>query len=108
MQIISTYSVKIKHYNNIFAETISAYRLAVDYFIEVALKEWTMIEPFGSVDYRQSAIEQLTVRTKKRQNPAYPFEEANQVFYKFPSYLRRSAINEAVGKVSSFMSNLTN
>ena len=53
-------------------------------------------------------MEQLTVRTKKRPVPKYPFEDANRMFVKFPSYLRRSAINEALGKVSSYKSNLAN
>lgn len=32
MQIYSTYSVKIKHYNHIFKDTVSVYRDAVDFF----------------------------------------------------------------------------
>ncbi len=31
MEIFSTYSVKIKHYNHIFKETFSLYREAVDF-----------------------------------------------------------------------------
>lgn len=31
MKIYSTYSVKIKHYNHIFKDTIKLYRLAVDF-----------------------------------------------------------------------------
>ena len=36
------------------------------------------------------------------------YTEFDRKFYKFPSYLRRSAINEAIGKVSSYKSNLAN
>ena len=43
MKIFSTYSVKIKHYNNIFKETINIYREAVDFLIDVCLKEWVAI-----------------------------------------------------------------
>jgi len=33
MQIVMPYSVKVKNYNHIFKETISAYRKAVDFFM---------------------------------------------------------------------------
>ena len=108
MQLVSTYSIKIKTYNNVLKETVTAYRHAVAFFVGVALKEWDVIEPITSTNYRQLAMEQLTVRTKKRPVPKYPFEDANRMFVKFPSYLRRSAINEALGKVSSYKSNLAN
>ena len=108
MQLVSTYSIKIKTYHHVLKETVTAYRHAVTFFIGVALKEWDVLEPILSSNYRQSAMEQLTVRTKKRPVPKYPFEDANKMFVKFPSYLRRSAINEAIGKVSSYKSNFAN
>lgn len=43
MQIYSTYSVKIKHYNHIFKDTVSVYRGAVDFLITVCLNEWDNI-----------------------------------------------------------------
>lgn len=100
MDIYSTYSVKIKHYNRIFLQSVEQYRKAVDFFINVCMKEW---EVLGTVSGVRSvnAIEGLTVRTKKRPEVRYDFSKA---FYKFPSYLRRSAIAEAYGKVSSYMS----
>ena len=39
MEIYSTYSVKIKHFNNIFKQTVSIYRDAVDFLIAVYLEE---------------------------------------------------------------------
>ena len=108
MQLVSTYSIKIKTYNDVLKETVTAYRHAVAFFVSVALEEWDVIEPITSTNYRQLAMEQLTVRTKKRPVPKYPFEDANRMFVKFPSYLRRSAINEALGKVLSYKSNLAN
>ena len=51
-------------------------------------------------------MEQLCHKTAKNPNPKY--EGFDKKFYKFPSYLRRGAINEAVGKVSSYQSNLAN
>ena len=40
MKIFTTYSVKIKHYNHIFKDTVSIYRKAVDFFIDVCLDKW--------------------------------------------------------------------
>ena len=50
-----------------------------------------------------NAVEAFTVKTSKRKTVPYDF---GKDFYKFPSYLRRAAIAQAVGKVSSYKSNL--
>jgi len=39
MDIVSTYSVKIKEYNHVFKESIEQYRSAVKFFVDVCLKE---------------------------------------------------------------------
>ncbi|MGF6990083.1 IS605 OrfB family transposase [Lachnospiraceae bacterium PM6-15] len=108
MKHVSTYSVKIKDYRRVFKDTVSAYRQAVDYFIAVADKEWASFQEVSSSMYRLRLMEEFAHRTAKRPSPKYCFEEAGKVFYKFPSYLRRAAINEALGKVSSYRSNLDN
>ncbi len=104
MKIISTYSTKIKHYNHIFAETIKLYREAVDFYIDVCYLEWAVIDTLIGHN-RLSYVEALTHRTSAHPNIRYDFDHK---FYKFPCYLRRGAINEAIGKVSSYMSNLSN
>ena len=104
MNIFSSYKVKIKHYNNIFEQTVEIYRNAVSFFIDVCDKEWDVLEPLKNLE-RCSKIEELTLHTKKNQNPKYNF---NERFYKMPSYLRRSAINTAAGCYSSYYSNLKN
>ena len=43
MRCYSLYSVKIKHYNHILKETISLYRKATDFFLQVCLKEWDVL-----------------------------------------------------------------
>ena len=106
MKIVSTYSVKIKHYNHIFRETISIYRKAVDFLIEVCQKEWEELSLINGPLLKQQYVEQLCHKTVK--NPTPKYESFDKKFYKFPSYLRRGAINEAVGKVSSYQSNLAN
>ena len=106
MKIFSTYSVKIKYFNHIFKETITLYREAVDYLIEVCLNEWDEIYKIKGDLNRQRYVECLCHATADNKN--VPYGSFDKRFYKFPSYLRRGAINEAIGKVSSYKSNLTN
>ena len=104
MQIYTTYSVKIKHYNSIFKDTITVYRHAVDYLITVCLNHWDHIATLKGVN-KLTYIETLIHTTKRNANPIYDFD---MKFYKMPSYMRRSAINKAIGKVSSYKSNFVN
>ena len=103
MKIFSSYKVKIKHYSNIFKDTMSVYRDAVDFLIDVCMKEWDDISTIDSSCRRLSYMEKLCHKTKENPEPRYSFDKR---FYKFPSYLRRSAINEAIGAVSSYRSRL--
>ncbi|MCR5456739.1 MAG: transposase, partial [Clostridiales bacterium] len=105
MKIVSTYSVKIKDYNHIFDETVSIYRKVVDYFINVCICEWENVSKIDSNHYKQQYIESLCHMTKDNYNVKY--HSFDKKFYKFPSYLRRGAIVEAIGKVSSYKSNLS-
>lgn len=105
MQIYSTYSVKIKRYNLIFKDTISIYRKATDFLISVCLDEWDSISVIDGNLLQQQYVERLTHATKDNPKPIYDFDGK---FYKMPSYMRRGAINEAIGKVSSYKSNLAN
>ena len=106
MDIFSMYSVKIKEYRHIYKESLQIYRSAVDFFIDVCLKEWNN---FGSVVKNQAKyiklMESLTLPTTDRPEVPYNF---NARYYKMPCYLRRAAISEAIGKVSSYKSNLSN
>jgi len=105
MKIMTTYKVKIKHHNHIFKQTVAIYRNAVDYLIDVCLKEWEDIETVESSKERVNYVEKLIHQTKDNPNPKYDFDSK---FYKFPSYLRRAVIQEAIGKISSYRSNLKN
>ena len=105
MKIVSTYGVKIKTYNYIFKETIGIYRRTVDFLIGVCLEKWAQIEPLKGKN-RLTYVETLIHVTAK--HPDVIYSEFDERFYKLPSYLRRSAINEAIGKVSSYKSNLAN
>ncbi len=105
MQIYTAYKVKIKHYNHIFKDTVAIYRKAVDYLIDVCTVNWDDVSDIGSSLRKQRYIETLVHATKENPNPVYDFDSK---FYKMPSYLRRGAISEAIGKVSSYKSNLAN
>jgi hypothetical protein len=108
MKITSTYSVKLnnKDVSHVLKDTVTVYRGAVDFYINVINTEWNAA--FVSIATQKAAVntaERLTVSTAKRPLVQYDF---GKDFYKFPSYLRRAAIAEAYGKVSSYRSNLTN
>ncbi|SEF98585.1 transposase [Lachnospira multipara] len=105
MKIYSTYSVKIKHYNHIFKDTVSVYRKAVDFLINVCLDEWDNIFEIKGNLLQQQYVERCVHTTKDNPTPIYDFDTK---FYKMPSYMRRGAINEAIGKVLSYKSNLAN
>lgn len=105
MKIVSTYSVKIKHYNKIFSDTVKIYRGAVDFLISVCNDNYDVISHIEGQKLRKSYVESLIHRTKDNPHTVYDFDDR---FYKFPSYLRRSAISEALGRVSSYRSNLKN
>lgn len=104
MKIVSTYSVKIKNCNRILRDTIVKYRDAVDFLIPVCLHEWDNLKEIPQQKSRQRYIETLCHSTAKRQ-AAYPFDET---FYKFPSYLLRASITEAIGLCASYESSLSN
>ena len=105
MKIYSTYSVKIKHYNHIFKDTVSVYRKAVDFLINVCLSEWGNISGIKGGLLQQQYVERCIHATKDNPTTVYDFDAK---FYKMPSYMRRGAINEAIGKASSYKSNLAN
>lgn len=105
MKVVSSYSVKIKNFNRLFAKTVGLYRGAVDFYINLICREWMS---FSAVKQQTEAVnlaEKLSVKTKQHPVTDYDFSAA---FYKFPAYLRRAAIAEAYGKVRSYKSNLAN
>ena len=105
MKIFTSYSVRINHYSHIFKDTVNLYRSAVDMLIEICLNEWEDIVVLKGHE-QLTFIETLMHSTKDHPTVKYP--EFDKRFYKFPSYLRRGAVNEAIGKVSSYKSNLAN
>jgi IS605 OrfB family transposase len=105
MKIYTSYSVKIKSPRIRLMDTVERYREAVGYFIVLINREWSMYSLCKNSSNAVCVTEPLTVETKHNPYPKYNF---TRQFYKFPSYLRRAAIAEAFGTVSSYRSNLKN
>lgn len=105
-----SYVCKLTKYNKLnnkyFQDTIDIYRKAVEFIIEKVNLEWEVIEVLDSLKYREHAVEDMIHATKT--NPSPKYGEFDILFKKIPSYLRRNAIDEAIGAVSSYKSNLKN
>ena len=104
MNINTAYRVKIKHYNRILDETVRIYRNVTDYCINVCLNEWNSLIAVAGARTRQMSVEHMLHATRK--NPLPKYSDFDRRFYKLPSYLRRSAIAEAIGCVSSYKTRL--
>ena len=98
MKICSTYKVRLTKGNLAFSHTVELYRKAVDFFIDVMRSRPDSISECSIGSQAVNRIEALTIPTVKRPEVPYDFSAK---FYKFPCYLRRSAIAEAFGKYSS-------
>ena len=78
--------------------TVQEYRAFCRALVGVVNTHWTAI---ASAKSRCSEVEKLIHKTRKNPNPKYQYFWKR--FYKFPSYLRRAAIEFAIGQVSSFL-----
>lgn len=107
MNIYTSYDIRILDHNlnKVFANTVNKYRAAVDFFIRVRMSEAPAFVGITDQHISLRTMELLTNRTKQNPDPKYDF---GKEFYKFPCYYRRAAITEALGKVSSYESNLAN
>ena len=82
------------------SDTVVIYREYVRRLISIVNCHWKDV---GRSQTKQRYVEQLFHKTKDNPNPKYgKFFGEGTKFYKFPSYLRRAAINDAIGHVSSF------
>jgi len=104
MEIVDSYKARITNVNSCLNATINIYRAAVSYLADVINLEWVDFISLTSKE-RVNFVEKLVHKTKENPYPAYVFDI---VVPKFPSYLRRSAISDAIGMVSSYHSNLEN
>ena len=98
MQCVSSYAVEIKKQNIPIRQTLKIYRAAVSYLIRVYGESWEELSGIVNVKKRFNAAEHLVHGTKNNR-ARYDFDTC---FPKMPSYLRRSAIQHALGSVSSY------
>jgi putative transposase len=86
----------------ILENTVTIYRAYVRRLIFIVNLRWKEI---AAAEAQQRYVEQLFHQTKENPNPQFgKFFGLGTRLYKFPSYLRRAAINDAIGHVSSFHS----
>ena len=102
MKVVSSYGVEIKKQNIPIRHTLHIYRQAVGYLIRVYEESWEELSRIVNPQKRFNAAEHLVHSTKKNR-ARYDFD---QKFPKMPSYLRRSAIQHALGSVSSYETRL--
>ena len=98
MQTVSSYGVELRKQNIPLRQTLGIYRSAVCYLTEVYGKVWEELSVIPDAKRRFNAAEHL-VHTTKKNSARFDFDLR---FPKMPSYLRRSAIQHALGTVSSY------
>ena len=107
MIIYSSYDIRVpdRQFNKVFSDTVDKYRAAVAFLIDVRMRENAAFSDTKDQHTQLRKMEQLVVKSKNNPNPKYDF---GKEFHKFPCYYRRAAIVEALGKASSYESNLAN
>lgn len=102
MKITKTARLKITSHTNIFKDTLEVYNKALSFFIDVCFNEYHNLSDKSSKE-KMNYIESITHLTAKNSNIKYDFSKE---FYKYPSYLRRATIMEAIGVCDSHFSRL--
>ena len=102
MQIISSYGVELRKQNIPIRQTLEIYRSAVSYLIGIYVQVWEELAEIPDAKRCFNAAEHL-VHTTKKNHACFDFDIR---FPKMPSYLRRSAIQHALGTVSSYKTRL--
>ena len=102
MKITQSYGVKFNGGYKAIKRTIVIFNDAINFLITPIQENYDDIAKLESSLRKMNYVEKLVHNT--RNNKAiYDFDDK---FYKFPSYLRRSAITKAIGIVSSYMSQI--
>ncbi len=107
MRQTTSYAVDIrtKSVTRACRETLRVYQNAVSWLLGPVSAEWSdMLKTAFYLKKQQKYIEKKVHSTKKRK-AVYDFDA---VFPNMPSYLRRAAINDAIGAYSSYVSNHRN
>ena len=104
MYITSSYKMKLTGDLKALETSINIYRDALRVLIPIIDDNWNTLSEYEFANQKYNRIEKWIHNTKNNQ-AVYNFDE---LFPKFPTYLRRSALATALGIVSSYRSNLAN
>ena len=104
MKLVSSYAMKLNGDLTALKNSIELYRQALRYVIPIVDSHWDEMEDLKYVNQRMMYVEQL-IHSTNRNKACYNFDAE---FPKFPSYLRRAVLNQALGIVSSYRSHLAN
>ena len=102
MRTVSSYGVEIRKQNIPARQTMEIYRQAVGYLTEIYAQVWEELRKIPETKKRFNTAEHMVHMTKKN-TARFDFDLR---FPKMPSYLRRSAIQHALGNVSSYETRL--
>ena len=102
MKLTSSYTIKLNGDLKALENSIDIYREALRFVIPIINTHWDEMKNFKYTNQRMMYVEKL-IHSTNDNKARYNFDEE---FPKFPSYLRRSEINCAIGIVSSYRSNL--
>mgnify|MGYP004479169287 FL=1 len=102
MRTVSSYGVELRKQNIPIRQTLDIYRSAVSCLIEIYAQAWDELAVITEPKKRFNTAEHLVHTTKKNQ-ARFDFDLR---FPKIPSYLRRAAIQHALGSVSSYKTRL--
>ena len=98
MKITSSYGVELRKQNIPIRQTLDVYRSAVSYLTEIYEQVWEELERIPETKKRFNEVEHL-IKKKKKNQARFDFDIR---FPKMPSYLRRAAIQHALGSISSY------
>ena len=104
MRLTSSYKMKLTGDLKALETSITIYREVLRMLIPIINDNWETLSRYEFTNQKYNCIEKWVHNTQTNQ-AVYDFDEQ---FPKFPSYLRRSVIAQALGIVSSYRSNLAN
>ena len=102
MKTVSSYGVELRKQNIPVRQTLDIYRTAVSCLTGIYAQIWDELAVITELKKRFNTAEHLVHTTKKNQ-ARFDFDRR---FPKMPSYLRRAAIQHALGSVSSYKTRL--
>ena len=104
MRITSSYGMKLTGDLDVLKTSLDIYRDALQMLISIINDNWDTLSKYEFVNQKYNCIEKW-IHNAKNNQAVYDFDKQ---FPKFPTYLRRSAVAQALGIVSSYRSNLAN